>query len=217
MDRENTFHLPARAIPVRTSSRSPEKGDNTSKKRLLDLKSERSTCNHEAKEKRKKLKLASSFDITYWALRRDIAEKELQATRLTKQISITSMKDKTKDNTKAFLKSEAGQKVMLQEESLKLDSRLFRKQAERMGSKENRFGVNKSFLELFIGAEAGLGIKNSRGQRDNSLQSAFRSDLILKMGSRHPVKGVPDLWCPIRRSCDERLCSSWPSVPVEER
>ena len=71
-------------------------------------------CNGEAKEQRKRLKLTSSFDTAYWTPRQDIADKGIQAMLLHKQISITNIKNKTKDNTKDFVESEAGQKLMLQ-------------------------------------------------------------------------------------------------------
>ena len=114
---------------------------------------------------------------------------------------MASMKNETKDNTKDFLESEVGQKLVLQEEeTLRLDSKLFNDEAEKMKSKEEKFNLRRSFIQLFVGAETGLVIKNSRGQRDNSLQSAFRSELILKMGSEHPMSNREELWCPIHRS-----------------
>lgn len=200
MDRNNRFHLAADQIPARSSSRSPEKSDASGLKRIREWEHERWECNEEVKKQRKRLKLTSSFDAAYWTARRDIAEKDLQATLLTKQISIASMKDKTKDNTKDFVESEAGQRLMQQEGSLKLDSKLFHAQAEKMGSKEGKFNLRRSFIQLFVGAETGLGIKNSRGQRDNSLQSAFRSELILKTGSEHPNSDYDMLWCPVLRN-----------------
>ena len=199
MDRKNTFHLPAEKIPARSSSRSPEKSDASDMGRIRDWENKRQTCNEKAKQQRKRLKLTSSFDAAYWTARRDIAEKEIQATLLTKEISIASMKNKTKDNTKDFVESEAGQRLMLQEKSLKLDSKLFQAQAEKMGSKEEKFNLRRSPIQLFVGAETGLGIKNSRGQRDNSLQSAFTLELILKTGSKHPTSDN-QLWCPIHRN-----------------
>lgn len=177
-----------------------EKSDASGLKRIRDWENERRVCNGEAKEQRKRLKLTSSFDAAYWTARRDIADKEIQATLLTKQISIASMKNKTKDNTKDFVESEAGQRLMLQEKSLKLDSKLFHAQAEKMGSKEETSDLRRSFIQLFVGAETGLGIKNSSGQRDNSLQSASRSELILKTGSEHPISDYDQLWCPIHRN-----------------
>ena len=76
------------------------------------------------------------MDPTCWTARRDIAEKGIQTTLLPKKISIVKMRDNTKDNTKAFLESEDGQKLILQERGLTLDSKLYGAQAERMRSKE---------------------------------------------------------------------------------
>ncbi|KAL9077249.1 MAG: hypothetical protein Q9161_000515 [Pseudevernia consocians] len=199
MDRKNTLHLSAEQIPVRSSSRSPEKSDASGLKRIREWETERSSCTEEAKRQRKRLKTTSSFDAGYWTRRRDIAEMDLRATLLTKKISIASFKNRTDDSTRDFVNSEEGRRLMLQEESLRLDRKLFKAQAERMGSKEPEFNLRRSFTQLFVGAETGLGIKNSRGQRDNSLQSAFRSELILKTGSEHPVMD-DQLWCPILRN-----------------
>ena len=174
MDRKATYHLPSVINPKRSSSRSPEKNDSSNVKRVRDLTNERDECNREAKRQRKALKLGSSFDTRYWTARRDIAEKEIQATCLTRQISIGSMKSNTPDNTKTFLDSEEGQKLVLQEKSLTLDSKLYEYQAEKMRSQEEKFSLRRSFVGLSIGAETGLNIKNSRGQRDNSQQSKFR-------------------------------------------
>ena len=204
MDRKNMFHLPAENIPIHSSSRSPEKGAS-SLKRLRDLEIEMMRCNTKARIIRKKLKRATSFDAAYWTTRRDLAEKQIQATILTRQISIASTKDQTKDNTKEFLESEEGQKLLLQETSLKLDRKLFHDQAQKMGSKAKDFNLRRAFTELFIGAETGLGIKNSRGQRDSGPQSAFRSELILKMGATNP-KDKSELWCPVRNVyCDHEV------------
>ncbi len=90
--------------------------------------------------------------------------------------------------------------VTLQEKSSKLESKHFHGRAEKMGSKEERFNLRRSFIQLFVGAETGLGIKNNRVQRDHSLQSTFRSELILKTGSEHPISDYNQLWCLIHRN-----------------
>ena len=197
MDRK--FQLPARSIPERSSSRSPKKGDSFSLKRIRDWENKRRDCNAEAKKQRKNLKLGSSFDTAYWTARRDIAEKQIQATVLIKKISIASMKGNEEDNTRAFLESEDGQKLILQERSLSLDRKLYEAQAEKMKSKDEKFNFRRSFLQLFIGSETGLGIRNSRGRRDATEQSDFRQDLRLKMGSDHPDPLRELFWCPVTR------------------
>ena len=198
------FQLPAENVLIRSSSRSPEKGAS-SLKRLRDLERERKECNDEAKAIRKKLKFTTSFDAEYWTTRRDLADKQIQATILTRQISIASMKDQTKDNTKEFVESEAGQRSLMQEESLKLDRKLFHERAQKLGSNAKDSNFRRSFVQLFIGAETGLGIENSRGQRDSRLQSAFRSELIVKMGATNPNR-KSELWCPVRNIyCDEEV------------
>ena len=202
MDRKKLFQIPSRSVPERSSSRSPEKSDASNVKRALDLTTEdlttqRDNCNQEAKRARKGLKLKSSFDTRYWTARRELAEKERQAVSLTKQISIASMKSVIKDNTKAFLDSEEGQRLILQEQSLDLDIKLYQAQAERMESQEEKSSFRRAFMDLFIGAETGLGIKNSRGKRDNSLQSNFVAELKTKMDSQHPDPRSEYIWCPV--------------------
>ena len=194
MERRTPFHLPSRSVPERSSSRSPEKSDASKLKRLRDLTNERDECNREAKKRRKDLKLKSSFDTRYWTARQELADKERQATSLTRQISIASLK--SADSTKAFLDSEEGRKLILQEQSLELDSKLYQTQAEKMRSQEEKSSFRRSFMDLFIGAETGLGIKNSRGQRDNSLQSNFVAELMTKLDSRHPDPRSTAIWCP---------------------
>ena len=76
------------------------------------------------------------MDPTCWTARRDIAEKGIQTTLLPKKISIVNMRDNTTDNTKAFLESEDGQKLSLQERGLTLESKFYGAQTERMRSKE---------------------------------------------------------------------------------
>ena len=197
MDRK--FQLPARSIPERSSSRSPEKGHSSSLKRIRDWESERNECNVEAKKQRMNLKLGASFDTAYWTARRDLVEKQIQATVLTKKISIARMKGNEEDNTRAFLESEDGQKLILQERSLSLERKLYEAQAEKMKSKDEKFSLRRSFLQLFVGSETGLGIRNSRGRRDATEQSNFRQDLMIKMGSKYnsPIKET--FWCPVTR------------------
>ena len=171
------------------------------RKTIRDMEYERERCKDDAKRQRKQLELDPSFDASYWTARQQIAEKEIQATLLSKQISIANMNDKTKDNnTKDFLESEAGQRLILLERSLMLDSKIYGAQAEKTRSKAEKFNFRRPYLQVStMGAESGLSsIKHSRRQRDKSLQSAFRSDLILQMGSDHPELDRPDdLWCPV--------------------
>ncbi len=56
------------------------------------------------------------------------------------------------------MESEAGQRLRLQEKSLKLDSKLFHAQGEKMGSKEEKFNFRRSFIQLFVGTDTDLGI-----------------------------------------------------------
>lgn len=193
MDRNPPFTLAVRVIPERSSSKSPEKTEAIPLKRIHELESERRSCNEEAKQQRKRIRLNSSFDTAYWSARRDLTEIQLKATRLTKQISIASIKDTTRD----WLDSEEGQKLTMQEKSLELDSRLCSTQAEKMSIKGDKFSLRRSFVSLFVGAETGLGIKNCRGQRDNQDQSGFRAELKLKMNSKHPDPDKDMVWCPI--------------------
>ena len=171
------------------------------RKTIRDMEYEKERCKDDAKRQRKQLELDPSFDASYWTARQQIAEKEIQATLLSKQISIANMNDKTKDNnTKDFLESEAGQRLILLERSLTLDSKIYGAQAEKTRSKAEKFNFRRPYLQVStMGAESGLSsIKHSRRQRDKSLQSAFRSDLILQMGSDHPELDRPDdLWCPV--------------------
>ena len=148
---------------------------------------------------RRNLKLEASFDTAYWTARRDIAEKQIQATVLTKKISIASMKGNKGDNTRAFLESEDGQKLILQERSLSLDRKLYEAQAEKMKPKDEKLNFRRSFVQLFIESETGLGIRNSRPRRDATEQSGFIQDLMLKMGSDHenPLREL--FWCPVTR------------------
>ena len=198
MDRKVTHQLLSRNIPERSSSRSPEKRDFSSVKRVLDLTNERAECNREAKRRRKELKLKLSFDTRYWTARRDIAETEIQATSLTRQISIASMKSVTPDNTKVFLDSEEGQKLSLPGKSLTPDSKLYEYQAEyqaeKMRSQEENISLRRSFVGLFIRAETGWNIKKSRGERDDSQQSDFVAEVKTKMNSRQPEPSGADLY-----------------------
>ncbi len=162
-------------------------------KRIHELTCERESCYEVVKQQRKRIKLHSSFDTTYWNARRDLTETQLKSTRLTKQISIASMKDGTRD----FLESEDGKKLIIREKSLELDSRLYKAQAERMNIKDDRFSLRRSFFSLFVGASTGLGIKIGQGPRDSQLQSDFKADLKFRMSSSHPDPDKDLLWCPI--------------------
>ena len=170
------------------------------RKTIRDMEYERDIFKDNAKWRKKALNFDPSFDTSYWTARQEIAEKEIRATLLSKQILIAKMKDDTEDNKWAILeREEEDRKLILQERSLRLDSKLYEAQAEKMRSKEERFNFRRSHLQLYIGGEYGLGSKNSWGQRDNSSrQSAFRSELILKMNSAHPEPVYrDDLWCPV--------------------
>ena len=65
-----------------------------------------------------------------------------------------------------------------------------------MISQDEKFSLRRSFVGLSIGAETGLGIKNSRAQRDNSLQSNFVAELTTKLDSRYLDLRSDEVWCP---------------------
>ena len=162
----------------------------------MSLTKKREDCHREAKRQRKALKLKSSFDTRYWTARQELAGTERRAISLSRQISIASMKSVTKDNTKVFLNSDEGQKLILQEQSLELDAKLYQAQAEKMRFQEEKSSFGRTLMDPFIGAETGLGIKNSRGQQDNSLQSNFVAELMTKLDSQHPDTRSDAVWCP---------------------
>ena len=95
-----------------------------------------------------------------------------------------------KNNTKFFFENGNDQKLILEEESLMLERRVFDDQVKRMESKDPKFIVRRGFVELFIEAFTDLGLKNNRGQRDNSRQSNFKTDLMIKMNSKHSKSKV---------------------------
>ncbi|KAL6716749.1 hypothetical protein ACLMJK_006317 [Lecanora helva] len=182
----------APSIPDRVSSRSPEKT-----KREWEL--EKFVAQADAKERRKRLKTSKSYDVRFWADAQALAENDLRATRLTRQISMQSVEDKTKD----LLEAEEGQKLLLQEKSHELDIRMCKTQGEKVKGRVQSVpgDIRAAFVHLFIGAKTGLNLKNEPGQRDDTLQSSFRADLILKMGSQDqdPRRGA--MWCPIQKGC----------------
>ena len=73
---------------------------------------------------------------------------------------IDSNQGRHPDNMKVSLQSKEGQKLVLQGNLSTLDSKIYVAQTENLRSQEDK------------GAETGLAMKNSRGQRDNSLQPA---------------------------------------------
>ncbi|KAL8721191.1 MAG: hypothetical protein Q9225_002077 [Loekoesia sp. 1 TL-2023] len=181
-------------IPERTSSKSPTKGRSISpRKRFRELENERRNVNDQAKRAKKKVRLAVSFDAEYWAARLDLTNHQLRATRLTKKMSIEELNT----STDVFLASEEGTKLLLQESCLEMESKMFEEQLRLMKNSDKSFRLRKCFVELFMGAPTGLGLSNPRGQRDNSLQSQFRADLIERMESRSPNPKSTALWCPV--------------------
>ena len=62
-------------------------------------------------------------------------------------MSIANMKDNTQDNTKVFLKSEDGQKLILRKSALTLDRKLYEAQAEKMKSEEQNFSSEFFFKD----------------------------------------------------------------------
>lgn len=159
------------------------------------MEDERRETNDKAKSARKRVKLAVSFDAKYWSARKDLAEHQLKATRLTTKISI----EKMNTTTDAFLATEEGRMLMLRERSLETDYGMFEKQVKRMESAPKGFSIRQSFVGLFIGAPTGLGLRNSYGPRDDDLQQEFKADLITRMQSRHEDPDKALQWCPISR------------------
>ena len=205
MNPKESFELPSRSIPERGSSispqkgvprqclsRSPEKGGSPNLKRIAEWEEEWKECKKVAVKRKDDLRFPLGFDTAYWTARREITEKELELNELEQKISKESMRDKTRD----FAESKEGQKLVLQEDALRLDIRLFEAQAEKK-SKEEKFSLQKAFAENFLRSSMGLGLKTSRGTRSTSVQSSFRADFIARMGYCDPDNVVPHLWCPI--------------------
>ena len=163
-------------------------------KTIRDMWTERDECKDDARYDKKELMLDPSFDYNYWIALQKIAEKERRATLLSKQISIAMVEENI---WKPYESEIECQRLDLQERALSLDIKLYKAEAEKIRSKEDRFSFRRPYLQLSIGGDCGLGIKNRRGQRDSSMQSAFRLELDLKMNSKHPESRREDFWCPV--------------------
>ena len=139
-----------------------------------------------------KIKLAQSFDVDYWTARLTSSRHYLNATRSTTKISIESMSMTVDD----FRKTSKGEALLLQEKALETEQEMFQRQLKRMQDASPDFNLQQAFTTLFISAPTGLGLGNPKGQRDNTLQSRLRADLIEKMHSR-VRENSRTLWCPI--------------------
>ena len=165
---------------------------------IRDMVLERDELKEDAKWDKEQLRFDPSFDTSYWIDLRKMAKTEIQATLLSKMISKMKAKENSKVDKWALRESEIEcQKLFLLERALRLDIKLYEAQAKKTRTKEGKFDFRRPYLQLSIGGESGLGIKNRRGRRDGSLLLAFRADLILKMGSKHPNRRHPGLWCPV--------------------
>lgn len=101
-----------------------------------------------------------------------------------------------------FSHSEKAKSLREQLHALEVDERLFRTQAELLGSEDTRREVGKSrrraFLELFTTSKIGLGVTGTgRGRRGTSSQSQFRAACINAYNCSDPDPQREFLWCPI--------------------
>ena len=110
-----------------------------------------------ARYERKELMRDPSFDYSYWIALQRIAEQEIRATLLSKQLSIAGVKENMWDLRESEIEC---QRLSLEERALSLDIKLYKAQAEKMRSKEDKFSFRRRYLQLSIGGESGLRIKN---------------------------------------------------------
>ena len=99
-----------------------------------------------------------------------------------------------------FSQTEHGKRLLQQERSLALEGSLYETQrADMSKSSPGGHTLRGAFVELFIGATNGLGIRNSPGPRSSSKQSNLRAELVRKMKLEHPDEAKVHLWCPVTK------------------
>ena len=145
---------------------------------------ERLVYNEELNRLKKELKGSPTYTTKFWLCRQDIAQIELRLTRLTIKPSQARFDDKIRD----FWSTDEGQRLLVQEGALKLETKQLGKCAQQPSPSNKVSSLRQALLPK-------LGMKNPNRKRESKLQAAFRADLIEKMGSR---KGDRDsLWCPV--------------------
>ena len=186
------------SIPERTSSRSrsPEKrGPLSPSKQVPSLEVELNSAKHLAENARKRVKLSTSFDTTYWTARQEYASLEANSTKLLRKFSAAKLKLSDDD----FQQTKHGQELILQEQMYEVDTKVFREQAERMQKESHLDILRRSYASLYVGAPTGWGIKNPHGKRSKTEQDKFAAALRAKMDSKHPDPAKEEDWCPITR------------------
>ena len=87
--------------------------------------------------------------------------------------------------------SEENQKQITGESIIELELKLFGEQAKNIESPKTSFNLQKVFMALFTTVPIRRRIKNPNGERDSSLQAAFRTESMKRMGNQnHPSSSL---------------------------
>ena len=161
------------SVPPRRSSRGIILKDSE----ILSLRS--SSLASSIEKKKKKLKHSGSFDSDDWTDASEVVAAEIEKTIADKRVKHAKYLDRGgKEEEWVFEEI----KVDLDARKRTLSSKLplLRKQASRtnLSDKGQEAATLRSYIILFTTSMAGLNIKSERRQRNNSVQSNFRTAII---------------------------------------
>lgn len=151
--------------------------------------------------RRKKRQLRQMSLCRYWTTAVDIVQTETTRNSIRKQISVEQFK--TNGGTaEEWRNTEEAQSLECEKEILKLKERKFLDQLRRLQdggeAMTTTLSQRRSYLELFLSSNRGLGVVSGAGKRGSDDQCRFRQDLIQAYNSTNPQRGWEEaLWCPV--------------------
>lgn len=140
--------------------------------------------------------------LRFWTDREEAASLRVEQVGIQRKISIQRFLSSGIQGP--WESSEDARKLKEQSEVFKLEHTLVKKQSQKL-QKSPRDPLYQSmkagmaFVKLYISSPKGLGLKVKGTERDNSVQSNFRRELIQSYNVAHPDSDRGALWCAVTK------------------
>ncbi|KAJ1715233.1 hypothetical protein NYO67_2619 [Aspergillus flavus] len=152
---------------------------------LMDKKDRLDSESHKA---RKKIKAQGSFNAQFWTAAAEVEAIILSKTRVVSEISLAQFEGEPS----AWERTEEARRLFEQMRAQQRRLKSYQKQATTLAKPKR--SLRECFMNLFTSSRMGLGVTTGMGERDHSVQSNFRQQLLVDYESERD-DGL--IWCPV--------------------
>lgn len=150
---------------------------------------EKGRIDNEVKEKKKKLKAHGSFNVKFWSTAHEVESLILERTHVERKISLADFGG----HPARWQQTDEARTIFSRIRAQEHRVSSFGQQANVLAQPKRN--LREVFMGLFTTSPMGLNIKSGSAQRNKSIQSNFRDQLIKDQNAQHDNGRL--LWCPV--------------------